>query len=109
MNALYPLFQVGLAHWLVLAGILFALGVTCCVTRKNAVGVLMGVELVLNAATLNLIAFARYLYGGIESHVFTLFLIVLAAADAAVALAIVIALFLTTRTIDVTEATRLRQ
>ncbi len=71
------------------------------VTRRNAVAVLMGVELILNAANLNFVAFDRYVAGGIAGQVFALFVIVLAAAEAAVGLAIVLAIYQTSKSIDV--------
>mgnify|MGYP001825890469 CR=1 FL=1 len=85
--------SVGLQHFLVVGAILFSLGMLCVVTRRNTVAILIGMELILNAAGLNLIAFNHFGGGGIEGPVFVLFIIVLAAAEAAVALALVLALF----------------
>jgi len=100
----------GLPHFLVIGVILFSLGAYTAVTRTNAVGILMGVELILNAANVNLVAFNHYnptpLFTG---QVFSLFVIVLAAAEATVALAIVLAIYVNLRTIDVTEADTLRE
>jgi NADH-quinone oxidoreductase subunit K len=101
--------HVTLSHFLVVAGALFALGIYTVSTRRNAVGVLMGVELILNAATLNFVAFERYVVGGVTGHVFALFVIVLAAAEAAVGLAIVLAIFQTFRSIDVRTADAMRE
>jgi len=100
---------VTLSHFLVVAAILFALGIYTVTTRRNAVGVLMGVELVLNAANLNFVAFERFVVGGVTGHVFALFVIVLAAAEAAVGLAIVLAIFQTFRSIDVPSADAMRE
>ncbi len=105
--ALIP--EVGLTHFLVVGALLFVLGFVCVMTRRNAVGLLMGVELILNAANLNFVAFNHYVAGGptgMTGQVFALFGIVLAAAEAAVALAIVLALYQYTRTIDVEELQR---
>jgi NADH-quinone oxidoreductase subunit K len=99
---------VGLGHFLVLAALLFAVGVLCVVTRRNAVAVLMGVELILNAANINFVAFSRFVTGAVDGTVFAVFAIVLAAAAAAVALAVVLALFRTLGSIDVDEARTLR-
>ncbi|MHB8873980.1 MAG: NADH-quinone oxidoreductase subunit NuoK [Myxococcaceae bacterium] len=107
----------GLAHFLIVGVVLFALGTYTVVTRTNAVGILMGVELILNAANVNFVAFNRFnglvdpLTRGplLNGQVFSLFVIVLAAAEAAVALAIVLAIYLNTKTIDVTEADTLRE
>jgi len=81
--------DLGLAPFQILAAFLFASGVACFVTKRNAIGLLMGVELVLNAANLNLVAAARFVPGlRIEGQAFAVMVIVLAAAEAAVALAI---------------------
>ncbi len=94
---------IGLPHYLVVGALLFVFGFICVMTRRNAVGLLMGVELILNAANVNFVAFGRYIDGlstGISGQVLALFVIVLAAAEAAVALAIVLALYQSTHTID---------
>ncbi len=101
--------HVGLPHFLVLGALLFSLGLLTVATRRNAVGVLMGVELILNAANINFVAFNRYVTGGVSGQVFALFVIVLAAAEAAVGLAIVLAIFQTFRTIDVRFADTMRE
>ncbi len=101
--------QLSLQHFLVIAGLLFAFGLLAVVTRRNAVAVLMGIELILNAANLNLVAFGRYGGGGITGQVFTLFVIVLAAAEAAVGLAIILALYQMSRNIDASAATTLKE
>jgi NADH-quinone oxidoreductase subunit K len=76
-------------------------------TRRNAIGVLMGIELILNAAGVNFVAFSRFLQtsqtGRLSGQVFTLFVIAIAAAEVAVALAIVLALYSRMKTIDVEE------
>jgi NADH:ubiquinone oxidoreductase subunit K len=100
---------ITLAHYLVVGALLFALGLVTVATRRNAVGVLMGVELILNGANVNFVAFARYLGGGVSGQVFALFVIVLAAAEAAVGLAIVLALYQTSKSIDVRQADLLRE
>ena len=100
---------ITLAHYLVVGALLFALGLVTVATRRNAVGVLMGVELILNGANVNFVAFERYVGGGVGGQVFALFVIVLAAAEAAVGLAIVLAVFQTSKTIDVRQADLLRE
>ena len=95
---------IGLTHYLVVGALLFVLGFVCVMSRKNAVGLLMGVELILNAANVNFVAFGRYIEGlstGVSGQILALFVIVLAAAEAAVALAIVLALYQNAHTIDV--------
>ncbi|NOX35178.1 MAG: NADH-quinone oxidoreductase subunit NuoK [Deltaproteobacteria bacterium] len=103
-----------LVHFLIVGALLFACGILCVITRRNAVGVLMGVELILNSANINFLAFAHFssqsLQGGIDGHVFALFCIVLAALECAVALAIVMAIYRNfNKTIDMEELTTLRE
>ena len=84
---------VGLTHFLFVSAVLFCLGLFAVMMRRNAVGILMGVELMLNASNINFVAFSRYVEHGINGQIMSAFIIVLAAAEAAVALAIVLALF----------------
>src|SRR5512137_419730 len=98
-----------LSHYLAVAAMLFALGLFTVLTRRNAVAVLMGVELMLNGANVNLIAFNKFLVGGLTGQTFALFVIVLAAAEAAVGLAIVLSIFHTIKTIDVRAADLMRE
>src|SRR5258707_14834737 len=94
----------GLPHYLIVGVVLFALGTYTVITRTNAVGILLGVELILNAANVNFVAFQRFNPSPLlTGQVFSLFVIVLAAAEAAVALGIVLAVFLTVKTVDVTQ------
>ena len=95
--------------YLMVSSILFSLGVFGVVTRRNAIAILMGIELILNAANINFIAFNRLV--GMErlgGHIFAIFVIVLAAAEAAVALAIIINLFKNLGTVNVDEAKELK-
>lgn len=98
-----------LSHYLAIAAILFALGLFTVLTRRNAVAVLMGVELMLNGSNVNLVAFNKFVVGGLTGQTFTLFVIVLAAAEAAVGLAIVLSIFHTFKTIDVRAADLMRE
>lgn len=98
---------IGLYHYLALGAALFAIGVAGVVTRRNAIGVLIGIELMLNAANVNLVGFSRY-GGGLDAQVFAIFVIVLAAAEAAVALAIILQLFDKKSDVDVDRANSLR-
>lgn len=88
---------------LLVAALLFSLGVYGLLTRRNAVGILLAVELMANAVNINLIAFSR-LHGGPTAQVFALFAIALTVAEVSVGLAIVILLSRTWRTIDADEA-----
>jgi NADH:ubiquinone oxidoreductase subunit K len=97
-----------LTYCLILSAFLFACGVLCIATKRNAIGILMGVELVLNAANINFVAFARYVPGfQMDGQVFAVMVIVLAAAEAAVALAIILNFYNNRNTVDVDEATQL--
>jgi NADH-quinone oxidoreductase subunit K len=85
--------EIGLVHYLCVAAALFGFGLLTVMTRKNAVGILLGVELLLNAAALNFVAFEHFVVGGVGGQVFTVFIIVLAASEAAIALAIVLTVY----------------
>lgn len=100
--------SIGLGHYLTVSGLLFAIGLYCLITRRNAVALLMGVELILNAAILNLVAFSRFGTGSPDGQVFALFGIVLAAAEAVVALALVLQLYRAFRSVDTGDTTELR-
>ena len=95
--------MIGLTHYLTLAAILFALGLFAVLTRRNAVTVLMGIELMLNAGNLNLVAFDHFVGGGVHGQLFALFAIVLAAAEAAIALAILLTIYRSYKHITVDE------
>jgi NADH-quinone oxidoreductase subunit K len=99
---------VGLVHYLTVAAVLFGLGLFTVMTRKNAVGILLGVELILNAAALNFVAFNHFVTGGIAGQVFTVFIIVLAASEAAIALAIVLQVYRDYRSIMADQLTALK-
>ena len=99
---------IGLTHYLLVSGILFSLGALCLVIRRNAINVLMGVELIFNAANLNLVAFGRFGGNPIPGQVFTIFVVMIAAAEVAVALAIVLTLYKNFRTVDVDGAGSLK-
>jgi NADH-quinone oxidoreductase subunit K len=105
---------VGVAHYLVVGAVLFVCGALCMATKRNALGVLMGIELVLNGANINFIAFgSQYLRNdtgsiGLDGQLFSLFVIVLAAAEAAVALAIALNFYNSFNTIDIDRADQLQ-
>ena len=98
-----------LNNYLFVSVILFSLGLFGVITRRNGVAVLMGVELILNAANLNFLAFARFGGMNMAGDVYALFVIVLAAAEAAVALAIIINIFNNYKTINIDEVSELKQ
>jgi len=101
--------MIGLAHYLVVSGALLALGLYTVASRRNAVAILMGVELILNAGILNLVAFSRFVTGSLDGQVFALFGIVLAAAEAVVALAIVLQLYRAWRSVDAAETREMKE
>ena len=99
---------VSLEHFLIVSLLVFALGLYTVLTRKNAIGILMGVELILNAANIDYIAFARYGGASIDGQVFAIFVIMLAAAEAAIGLAIVLGIYQNFESIDVEATDSLR-
>ncbi|HSL92081.1 MAG TPA: NADH-quinone oxidoreductase subunit NuoK [Candidatus Limnocylindrales bacterium] len=99
---------MGLDKLLVISAALFCCGLYTILTRRNAVAVLMGVELILNSANINFVAFSHYVSRLIGGQIFAVFVIVLAAAEAAVALAIFLRLYATTGTVEVDMADRLQ-
>ena len=80
--------EIGLYHYLALSSLMFVLGLVVIMTRRNAIGVLMGLELILNAAGINFVAFNKYSAPDrLDGQIFVIFVIILAAAEAATALA----------------------
>jgi len=101
--------EVGLVHYLVVGAILFCLGFLTLMVRRNAVGILLGVELILNAAGVNFVAFSHYVTDGVGGQVFTVFIIILAASEAAIGLAVVLQVYRHFHTIDTRKVSELRQ
>ena len=98
----------GLTHFLILSGLLFSLGLFAILTRRNAIMVLMGIELVLNAANINFVAFSRYITTTLDGHVVAVFVIILAAAEAVILLAIVLNIYQNFNTVNVDEINHLK-
>jgi NAD(P)H-quinone oxidoreductase subunit 4L len=99
----------GLTHYLVLSALLFSLGLFAVVTRRNGVAILMGIELMLNAANINLVAFNKFAApAAMQGQVFALIVITLAACEAAVGLALVLAAYRNLETIYVDEINLMR-
>jgi NADH:ubiquinone oxidoreductase subunit K len=98
---------VSLHAYLTLAALVFVIGIFGVLTRRNAVGILLGIELMLNAVNINLVAFARF-NGDVAGLVFTLFTIAITVAEVAVGLAIVIVIFRVRKTIDADQLDLLR-
>jgi NAD(P)H-quinone oxidoreductase subunit 4L len=105
---------IGLHHYLILAALLFVCGLATILLKRNAIGILMGVELILNGANVNLVAFNHFSYAGSDAapllagQVFAIFVIVIAAAEAAVAMAIFLNFYNNFSTIDVERAENLK-
>jgi len=109
--------SIGLPHYLILSAVVFACGLLTILLKRNAIGILIGVELVLNSANINLVALNRFWHGGVagsttktllDGQVFALFVIVIAAAEAAVALAIFLNFYNNVASIDVEKARTLK-
>ena len=98
---------MSLTNYLVLASILFAIGATTVLLRRNAIIVFMGVELMLNATNLLLVTFSR-LHGNLTGQVLAFFVIVVAAAEVVVGLAIIVAIFRTRRSVSVDDVNLLK-
>ena len=98
-----------LTNYLFISAVLFSLGVFGVMTRRNGIAILMGVELILNAANLNFVSFSRFGGMNLDGHIFGLIVIVLAAAEAAVALAIIINIYNNLNSINVDDASIMRE
>jgi len=99
---------MGLESYLLVGAVLFVSGVVCMATKRNGIGLLMGVELVLNGANVNFVAFSRFTALGLDGQIVSLFVIVLAAAEAAVALSIALNFYNNHLTIDVDRGDELK-
>lgn len=99
--------EITTAHYVALSALIFGVGLFGVITRRNAVIVLMSLELMLNGANLAFVAFSRH-HGNLQGQVFTFFVIAVAAAEAAVALAIMIALFRLKGGVTLDDATELK-
>lgn len=100
--------MVQLATYLLLSLLLFGAGIYLLLARKNIIGALLGIELLLNAAALNFVSYSQFVTNKLDGHVMALFIIMIAAAEAAVALAIVIRSFQLKETVHLDEFNHLR-
>ena len=92
----------GLAHYLILSSALFCIGIFGLLTRRNAIGVLISIELMFNAVNINFVAFSKFVTpGALSGQIFAIFIITIAAAEAAVGLAIVILIYRNFRGVEV--------
>lgn len=94
--------------YLLVGACLFLLGIFAILSRRNTIGILLGVELILNAAGINFIAFSKFRTAAIDGQVMALFVILIAAAEAAVALAVILRFYRLKETINADEANILR-
>ena len=101
--------MITLQHYLILSAILFSIGLLIVVIRRNAIAVLMGVELILNSANINLVAFNHYTSRFLYGQMFAIFVIIIAACEAAVALAIVLNIYNNFGSIDIDEVNNLKE
>lgn len=92
--------MIPISYYIILSSCLFALGIAIILVKKNLIAVLMGIELILNAANINFVGFSRYDLIGLQGQMMSLFVIVIAAAEASVALAIIIKLAKAHNTVD---------
>lgn len=100
---------MGLGAYVAVSAALFGLGIVAIITRRNVIYILMGIELILNAANINFVAFNRFGANGLDGRMFAIFTIILAAAEAAVALAIVLNVFYLFHSVKPSEADLLRE
>ncbi|HLF14301.1 MAG TPA: NADH-quinone oxidoreductase subunit NuoK [Bacteroidota bacterium] len=101
--------HITLTHYVLLSAALFSLGLYAVLTRRNAILVLMGIELILNSANINFIAFSRFGGTNLDGQAVAVFVIILAAAEAAVALAIVLNIYQRFRTVNVDDINHLKE
>ena len=103
--------EVGLQHYLTVSAAMFSLGLGVVVVRRNAIAILCGLELILNAGALNFVAFNRFSApaGRLDGQMFAVFIIILAAAEAAIALAIVLNLYNRTQNINLDDADSMKE
>lgn len=99
---------VGLSHYVLVSLLMLCLGLFCVLTRRNAIGVLMGIELILNAAGINFVAVARFGPADFDGQVFAIFIIMLAAAESAIGLAVILGIYRRSRAIDTSRLTALQ-
>ena len=100
--------EITFNHFFILSAILFGLGLYAMISRRNAILVLMGIELILNSANINLIAFSKFGALGVDGQMISIFVIILAVAEAAIALAIILNLYNNILTVNIDEANTMK-
>ncbi|HPS64908.1 MAG TPA: NADH-quinone oxidoreductase subunit NuoK [Ignavibacteria bacterium] len=101
--------EIGLQHYLVVSAVLFVLGLFALITRRNAILLLMGIELILNACNINFIAFSKFGGLGVDGQMISIFVIILAVAEAAIALAIVLNIYKNFSTVNADEVDSMKE
>lgn len=101
--------MITLGSYLFISLVLFLCGVVVMIARKNLISILLGVELMLNASALNFVSYVRFVNQNLDGHIMSLFIIIIAAAEAAVALAIVIRFYQVRESVHIDDATLLQQ
>jgi NADH-quinone oxidoreductase subunit K len=100
--------MITLSSYLFISTILFLAGIVVVIARKNIVAILLGIELILNASALNFVAYTKFVNQNLDGHIFPLFIIIIAAAEAAVGLAIVIRFYQIRESIHIDDAAQLQ-
>ncbi len=100
--------MIPIYHFLILSAFLLCVGIVVVLTKKNGIVILMGIELIFNAANINLIAFSQYDPSLVQGQVFTLFVMIVAAAEVAVAMAIILQVYQYYQTSDLDEVNELK-
>ncbi len=96
--------MITLGHYIILSAILFGIGFFGILTRRNAIGILMSLELIFNAVNINMVAFSRFLTpDGVYGELFTIFIIAVAAAESVLGLAIILAIYRNKQTVNADE------
>ena len=101
--------MMGLSAYIAVSAALFVIGIVCILARRNVLYVLMGIEMILNAANINFVAFSRFNGDKLDGRMFAIFVIILAAAEAAVALAIILNVFALFQSVRPSQADFLRE
>ena len=101
--------MIAIQNYLVISALLFSIGLAVAVTKRNAILILMGIELMLNAVNLNMVAFSQYDPNHLQGQMFALFIMVIAAAEVTVALAIILKIYDYFKNLDLDEINSLKK
>jgi NADH-quinone oxidoreductase subunit K len=101
--------MIAIQNYLVISALLFSIGLAVAVTKRNAILILMGIELMLNAVNLNMVAFSQYDPNRLQGQMFALFIMVIAAAEVTVALSIILKIYDYFKNLDLDEINSLKK